>query len=172
MDTGALQDYEYRGKGFDDAQHRGAAYRREGLPLPVDEHGAELETRFDDLGQAHYYDQSGQKVERVLFAEAGHDGKPGAFAVGKRKGEALREAEQRWGQDASNQFEILEVAEDGRKLADELSDLSRDSASYEKGERVSHGAESEQAPDLILADCSDEEVDLKLQQYLKKENSK
>jgi hypothetical protein len=144
-----------------------ALRKREGLPSPVDENNNPLETRFDDQGQVQYYDQSGKQVERVLFSGAGRDGKPGAFAVGKRKGEALREAEQRWNSPA--EFEILEVAEDGRQLQDEIADLDRDSSNYEMGERVSHGTASEQAPGLVLDGTSDEEVDQKLQQYLKKE---
>ena len=71
-----------------------------------------------------------------------------------------------WGRD--NEFEILEVAEDGRKLTDELLDLNRDSVTYAQSERVSHGDASEQAPELVLDGTSDEEVDQKLQEYLKR----
>jgi len=71
-----------------------------------------------------------------------------------------------WGRDTG--FEILEVSEDGKKLEDELRDLSRDSANLQQAERVSHGRESEQAPEFQLADLSDEEVDARLQEYLKR----
>ena len=71
-----------------------------------------------------------------------------------------------WGREG--EFEILEVSEDGRKLADELRDLSRDVQGMQMAERVSHGAESEQAPELVLTDTSDEEVDRGLQEYLKR----
>jgi hypothetical protein len=65
-------------------------------------------------------------------------------------------------------FQILEVSEDGRKLTDELLDLHRDAGTYEIAERVSHGSASQQAPDFELDGTSDEEVDSKLQDYLKR----
>lgn len=141
--------------------------KREGLPSPVDDQGNPLETRFDDNGNAHYYDQSGNRVERVLWAGAGKDGKPGAFATGSRKGQSLDEAAKGW-YDPNAPFEILEVSEDGRKLADELRDLDRDAAGMEVAERVSHGMAGEQAPGLKLAGTSDEEIDAKLQEFLKR----
>lgn len=143
-----------------------ALRRREGLPSPVDESGVELETRFDDQGQAHYYNAAGEKVERVMFAGAGKDGKPGSFAVGTRKGEARELADARWG--TTDGFEILDIAEDGRRLEDELADLSRDASGMEMAERVSHGAAGEQAPELVLDGTSDEEIDQKLQEFLKR----
>jgi hypothetical protein len=142
--------------------------KREGLPQPVSEDGTPLETRMDDSGQAYYVSPDGTRVERVLFAGAGKDGKPGAFAVGQRKGADRAEADQHWGRQDSVGFEILEVADDGRKLVDELLDLNRDAATMERAEQVSHGVASEQAPELELADCSDAEVDRKLQSYLKR----
>ena len=144
-----------------------ALRRREGLPLPVDARGNPLETRLDDAGQAHYFNAMGEKVDRVLWAGTGKDGKPGGLAVGKRKGMNEAEADRHWGEDEAP-FEILEVSEDGRKLADELVDLNRDSKTYERAERVSHGAESEQAPGFDLPGTSDEEVDAGLQDYLKR----
>jgi hypothetical protein len=60
------------------------------------------------------------------------------------------------------------VAEDGRLLADEMLDLNRDAGTYEIAERVSHGPAGEQAPGLELAGTSDEEVDARLQEYLKR----
>jgi hypothetical protein len=141
--------------------------RREGLSSPVDEQGRSLETRIDDSGYVGYYGADGKQVSRVLFAGAGRDGKPGSFAVGQRKGANIGDAEQHWGAPVSEEFEILAVAEDGRKLEDELLDLNRDSATYERAERVSYGHESEQAPDLQLRDCSDAEVEARLQEYLK-----
>ena len=144
-----------------------ALRKREGLPSPVDENNNPLETRFDDLGNVTYHDQAGNKVERVLFSGAGRNGKPGAFAVGMRKGEARELAEQNWHRPDS-EFEILEVAEDGRKLSDELRDLNRDAGTFEIAERVSHGSASEQAPELELHGTSDDEIDEVLQKFLKR----
>lgn len=130
--------------------------KREGLPGPVDQDGSPLETRLDDSGNAAYYNSAGEKVSRVMFA-----------GVGTRKGAPLDDATQNWVSGRSV-FEILDVAEDGRKLTDELVDLHRDAATYERAERVSHGAEGEQAPDLVLDGVGDEEVDQRLQEYLKR----
>ena len=88
------------------------------------------------------------------------------WATGTRKGVSREEADQNWGRSGS--FEILEVAEDGTKLQNELVDLDRDAANYERGAQVSHGAESEQAPELELGGLSDNEIDQKLQEYLKR----
>ena len=156
--------------------------RREGLPSPVDETGSPLETRFDDLGHVTYHDQAGQKVDRVLWAGAGRDGKPGGMATGTRKQESEVVLDERgiartvptadvmagWGPGSDAGFEILEVSEDGHCLADELADLHRDSLAYSHAERVSHGPASQQAPGLELAGLGDEEVDQRLQSYLKK----
>jgi hypothetical protein len=144
-----------------------ALRKREGLPSPVDVNGVALETRFDDQGKAHYYDASGNKVDKVMFAGAGKDGKPGGFAIGKRKGAGIDEAEKNWNK-TDTAFQILEVSEDGKKLSDELNDLDRDSRNFQLSEKVSHGSQSEQAPDLALSNLSDEEVESKLQEYLKR----
>ena len=141
--------------------------KREGLPQPVDADGNPLETRMNDDGRVTYHDADGKQVSRVMFAGAGRDGKPGSFAQGTRKGAGVEEADQHWNRD-DNQFEILEVAEDGRKLADELLDLNRDAGTFEIAERVSHGRAGEQAPDLVLDGVGDEEVDARLQEYLRK----
>ena len=53
------------------AQALVALRKREGLPSPVDADGVFLETRFDDQGNAHYYDARGNVVEHVFFAGAG-----------------------------------------------------------------------------------------------------
>ena len=164
------------------AQALTALRKREGLPGPVDETGTPLETRFDDRGGAYYCDAQGNKVEHVLFAGAGKDGKPGGFAVGTRKQESetvethsksgiafmpTAEVARAWG--GGSQFQILEVSEDGKKkLSDELADLDRDVSNFERFEKVSHGAESQMAPELVLDGTSDEEVDAKLQAYLKR----
>jgi hypothetical protein len=150
-----------------------ALRKREGLPSPVDETGTPLETRFDDYGNVHYYDAAGNKVERVLWAGTGKEGKPGSFAIGTRKGEARELADARWGAADGGGFEILEISEDGRRIEDELHDLARDAAGFERvhpvdGPRVDLGAEGEQAPDLHLDGTSDEEVDQKLQEFLKR----
>jgi hypothetical protein len=71
-----------------------------------------------------------------------------------------------WGQ--SNRFEILETSEDGKSLQDELNDLDRDSTAFEIASQVSHGAQSEQAPELMLGDPDDSErVAKELQDYLR-----
>lgn len=158
-----------------------ALRKREGLPLPVDEHGAELETRFDDQGNAHYYNAAGQRVERVMWQGVE---KHRGFAVGKKKGEERGLADTGW-TDLSElaaaktveatmraakgiaPFEILELAEDGRKLEDELRDLDRDAAGMEMAERVSHGATGEQAPGFRIDNTSGEEVERRLQEYIK-----
>src|ERR1700688_1620104 len=81
-------------------QYRQAALvalrKREGLPQPVDENNIPLETRFDDQGNAHYYNQNGQKQDHVLFANSGKDSKPGSFAVGTRKQEPRELADASW----------------------------------------------------------------------------
>jgi hypothetical protein len=143
-----------------------ALRKREGLPSPVDQDGVPLETRFDDQGNAHYYNASGEKQEHVLFAGAGKDGKPGSFAVGTRKQEPRELADASW--HSESEFQILDVAEDGRKLSDELKDLDRDSSTFERSEKVSHGDAGEQAPELHLANTSDEEIDETLQKFLKR----
>ena len=120
-----------------------ALRKREGLPSPVDENNAPLETRFDDNGSVHYFDPQGKQVDRVLWANAGKDGKPGAFATGTRKQEDRALAEQNWYR-TDNEFQILDVAEDGRLLTDELRDLDRDATGVEIAGRVSHGEAGEQ----------------------------
>ena len=149
-----------------------ALRKREGLPSPVDEHGAELETRFDDFGNAHYYNADGTRAERVLFAGTGKYGKPGGFAIGTRKGEARELADAHWNS-PDPAFEILDVAEDGRKLSEELLDLHRDAAGFERvhpetAPRIDLGMQGEQAPGLVLDGISDEEIDQKLQEFLKR----
>ena len=145
-----------------------ALRKREGLTSPVDPAGSPLETRFDDQGQAYYVSPDGTRVERVLFAGAGKEGKPGAFAVGSRKGEARELADASW-HSPSPDFEILEVSEDGRKLSDELRDLDRDAQGMAIAERVSHGEAGEQAPCLELNSLSDyEDIEDRLQAFMKR----
>jgi hypothetical protein len=135
----------------------------------VDADGHPLETRLDDKGHAHYFNAMGEKVDRVLWAGAGKGGKPGGLAIGNRKGAGLTDASRHWDDPKDAPFEILEVSEDGRrKLADEMVDLDRDLAVFERAERVSHGAAGEQAPGFELAGTSDVEVDAGLQTYLKR----
>lgn len=141
--------------------------RREGLPSPVDQDGTLLETRMDDSGNVTYYSPDGTKISRVLFAGAGREGKPGAFAIGQRKGAPLEDATRNWALGHSA-FEILDVAEDGRKLVDELHDLDRDAAGMAVAERVSYGEAGEMVPGLVLDGIGDEEVDARLQAYLKR----
>jgi hypothetical protein len=120
----------------------------------------------DDYGNATYHSPSGEQVKKVLFAGTGKDGKPGSFATGTRKGEARELADASW--NSPVEFEILETAEDGKKLVDELLDLNRDAGTFEIAERVSHGSVGEQAPGFELDGTSDEEVDARLQEYLKR----
>ena len=141
--------------------------KREGLPSPVDECGVELETHMDDLGNVTYHNAAGEKIERVMFAGTGKDGKPGSFAIGKRKQESRELADVHWNSSDPN-FEILDVAEDGRRLEDELKDLDRDSSTFEIAQRISYGDAGEQAPELHLANTSDEEIDETLQKFLKR----
>ena len=158
-----------------------ALRKREGLPFPVDSDGVELETRFDDRGEAHYYRPDGSEVDRVMWQGTGRNGKPGAMAIGQRQQPSAtvidekgirREVPTAAVSDAWNrpdtEFKILEVSEDGRRIEDELRDLARDAAGFEQAGRVSYGALSEQAPDLHLDGTSDEEVDARLQEYLKR----
>ncbi len=145
-----------------------ALRKREGLPQPVDQAGVELETRFDDQGQAYYVSPDGTRVERVLFAGTGKDGKPGAFAIGQRKQDPRELADINWNNHASAEFEILDIADDGRKLSDELRDLDRDAAEVELAGSVSHGMAGEQAPGLNLVGTSDEEIDKALQEFLRR----
>ena len=146
--------------------------RREGLPSPVDAEGHPLETRMDDFGNATYHSADGKQVTRVLFAGSGRDGKPGAFAVGQRKGMDKAEADAQWGSiDGVGEFQILDVAEDGRKLADEMLDLNRDAGAFGIAERISYGPAGEQAPGFEWFGTSDAEVDARLQEYLKRGSS-
>ena len=149
-----------------------ALRRREGLPLPVDRDGNELTVRFDDLGNATYHNAAGEQVERVCWRGAGRDGKPGGLATGKRQGLAREDASRHWYShdpgSPSVGFDILDVAEDGTLLADELRDLDRDAAAVEQAGRVSHGPTSEQVPGLELRGLGDEEVDRGLQAYIQR----
>lgn len=159
-----------------------ALRKREGLPSPVDAGGNALETRMDDSGNATYHDASGARVSRVLFAGTGKDGKPGSFATGTRQqpSETFIDEEgiprivptagvlAAWSDPSEAGFDILEVAEDGRKLQDELLDLNRDAGTYAIAERVSHGEKSEQAPGFDLDGTSDEEIEARFLEYLKR----
>jgi hypothetical protein len=116
---------------------------------------------------AFYTEPPGRQVwlDTTLYANGA--GGFSSQATGSRKQEKRELADAQWNS-PSPEFEILEVAEDGRRLADEMLDLNRDSETYERAERVSHGAASEQAPDLVLDGTGDEEVDARLQEFLKR----
>jgi hypothetical protein len=135
--------------------------RREGLPTSERLVGA-----FYQRADGFYREPPGREVflDTTMYPN-GNDGFV-TWAKGTRKGEDRTEAEKNWGREA--QFQILEVSEDGRKLADELLDLHRDAGTYEIAERVSHGPASQQAPGFILDGLSDEAVDASLQEYLKR----
>ena len=108
------------------------------------------------------------------------DGSYSTMAVGTRKQDSETTIDEKgvprtvptagvdaaWNRDGG--FQILEVAEDGRKLSDELKDLDRDSSTFELSEKVSHGDAGEQAPGFELANTSDEEIDETLQKFLKR----
>ena len=135
--------------------------RREGLP--TSEH---LVGAFYQRADGFYRTPPGKEVFlNTTMYPNGNDGFT-TWAMGTRKGLSREEADANWGR--TNQFEILEVAEDGQHIGTELVDLHRDAATYERAERVSHGPQSEQAPDLALSNLSDEEVESKLQEYLKR----
>jgi hypothetical protein len=139
-----------------------ALRKREGLP--TSEH---LRGTYYQRTDGFYLEPPGREVTLDTTMYPNGNGGFTQWATGTRKGQSREEADQHWGRSAP--FEILEVSEDGRKLVDELRDLSRDSASMELAERVQHeGQAGEQAPGLVLSDTSDEEIDEKLQQYLKR----
>lgn len=136
--------------------------RREGLPTSEHLRGA-----FYQRADGFYRDPPGREVFLDTTLYPNGQGGFSQWSTGTRKGETREDAEKNWAAGRSA-FEILEVAEDGRKLSDELADLGRDAERFHQAGRVSHGQESEQAPGLRLADCSDEEVDARLQDFLKR----
>lgn len=113
-----------------------------------------------------YREPPGQEVFLDTTLYPNGQGGYATWAVGTRKGVSREEASQNWG--GSSSFEILEVAEDGRKLSDELNDLNRDAGGMEMAEKVSHGEAGEQAPGLELYGTSDAEIDEALQEFLKR----
>jgi hypothetical protein len=135
---------------------------REGLPTSEHLRGA-----FYQRVDGFYREPPGKEVFLDTTLYPNGNGGFTAQAVGTRKGEDLADATRNWGSSHSA-FEILSVAEDGRKLTDELADLGRDAGRFHQAGRVSHGTESEQAPGLELAGLGDEEVDARLQDYLKR----
>jgi len=136
--------------------------KREGLPASKRIVGAFYQRK----DRAFYPEPPGREVFLDTAMYPNGRGGYSSFALGTRKGMSREEAEQHWGRPSD--FEILDVASDGRKLEDELRDLDRDAAGMELGSRVSHGRESEQAPGLALANLSDEEVEQRLQEYMKR----
>lgn len=135
--------------------------KREGLPASEHLRGA-----FYQRADGFYREPPGKEVFLDTTMYSNGQGGFVQWAQGTRKGEAREDASQYWGRSAS--FEILDIAEDGRRLEDELADLSRDASGMEMAERVSHGAAGEQAPELLLDGTSDEEIDQKLQEFLKR----
>ena len=134
--------------------------RREGLPTSEHLRGA-----FYQRADGFYREPPGKEVFLDMTLYPNGNGGFTQWATGTRKGASREEASRHWG---GSSFEILDVAEDGRLLADEMLDLNRDAGTYEIAERVSHGPAGEQAPGLELAGTSDEEVDARLQEYLKR----
>jgi len=135
--------------------------RREGLPTSERLLGA-----FYQRADGFYREPPGKEVSLDTTMYPNGNGGFVTWATGTRKGLSRKDADQHWGR--TNSFEILDVAEDGRKLTDELRDLDRDARGMEVSERVSHGTASEQAPELVIDGTSDEEVDVRLQEYLKR----
>jgi hypothetical protein len=135
-----------------------ALRRREGLPVSTHLRGV-----FYQRADGFYPEPPGREIFLDTTLYPNGQGGYTQWATGKRKGMDRKEADQHWGR--AGRFEILEVAEDGRKLTDELRDLSRDAAGMELAEKVSHGPASEQAPDLELDGTGDEEVESKLKAF-------
>ena len=140
-----------------------ALRKREGLPTSEHLRGA-----FYQRGDGFYCEPPGKEVFLDTTMYPNGNGGYAQWAKGTRKGMPKEEASRYWGR-GGDAFEILEVAEDGRKLEDELRDLDRDAATVEQAGRVSHGAEGEQAPGLVIdADAGDDQIDEVLQKFLKK----
>jgi len=135
--------------------------KREGLPTSEHLRGA-----FYQRADGFYREPPGKEVFLDTTLYPNGNGGYSQWALGTRKGLSRDEAEKNWNR--PTQFEILEVAEDGRRLKDELLDLDRDAAGMEMANRVSHGAEGEQAPDFTLIGTEDEEIDQQLQEFLKR----
>ncbi len=135
---------------------------REGLPASERLVGA-----FYQREDGFYREPPGKEVflDTVIYPN-GNEGFS-QWAIGTRKGLSLDEATRNWASGHSA-FEILDVAEDGRRLSDELNDLDRDSSTFAMAETVSHGVESEQAPGFEITGTSDEEIDQRLQEFLKR----
>jgi hypothetical protein len=135
---------------------------REGLPTSERLAGA-----FYQREDGFYRTPPGKEVflDTTMYPN-GNDGFS-EWAMGTRKGPSLDEATRNWASGHSA-FEILETSEDGKSLQDELNDLDRDAHGMEIAQQVSHGMKSEQAPEFNLAGTSDEEVDARLQEYLRR----
>jgi hypothetical protein len=135
--------------------------RLEGLPTSERLVGA-----FYQRADGFYRTPPGKEVflDTTMYPN-GNDGFT-TWAMGTRKGEDRVEADKGWGR--VTEFEIMEVAEDGTLLKDELRDLARDATGMQMAEKVSHGTQSQMVPDLALSSLSDEEVDASLQEYLKR----
>jgi hypothetical protein len=135
--------------------------KREGLPTSERLVGA-----FYQRADGFYREPPGKEVFLDTTMYPNGNGGFTQWAMGTRKGSPREEAEKNWGGHA--EFEILDVAEDGRSIGNELVDLNRDAATMERAERVSHGDAGEQAPGFEIAGTSDEEIDEKLQEFLKR----
>ena len=176
-----IEQFQRYGDWFEQrAEYRKAALaslrRREGLPTSERLVGA-----FYQRADGFYRAPPGREVflDTTMYPN-GNDGFT-AWAMGTRKGLSREEADKNWNRTPAEelplhlrqgereaQFQILDIAEDGKKLGDELRDIQRDAGTYEIAERVSHGAQSQMAPDFELSGTSDEEVESKLQEYLKR----
>ena len=161
----AIEMFQRLGDWFEQrAEYRKQALaslrKREGLPTSM-----HLKGDFYQRADGFYRDPPGTQVWLDTTMYPNGNGGYIQWATGTRKGLSREEADKNWGR---SNFEILDIAEDGRKLTDELKDLDRDAQGMEIAQRVSHGAAGEQAPDLVLGGTSDDEIDQKLQEYLKR----
>lgn len=108
---------------------------------------------------------------RWMYRDA--DGNPTPWATGKVKQPSLREMDAFWdglseGVFLANNFKVLEVANDGVPLSNEVRDLERDANKFFIAERVSHGEESSANPDFSLDSLDDDTVDAALQTFIRK----
>jgi hypothetical protein len=141
--------------------------KREGLPTSERLVGA-----FYQRADGFYREPPGKEVFLDTTMYPNGNGGFTQWAKGTRKGLSREEAEKNWGR--NSEFEILEVAEDGRKLEDEIRDLDRDAAGFDRthptdSPRVDLGQAGEQAPGLVVRDgAGDDEIDEVLQKFLKR----
>jgi len=140
--------------------------RREGLSCPIDEDGHPVTFRYDSGGRCHYYTSDGVEVMNAFFP--GEDGKSHSMATGTRKLPDASTMDEFWGS-SNAPFEMLDVAEDGAPLSQEVHDLARDAKLVHNAEHVSFGGKEVPYPDFNVFDPNDEAgVDHAVQEYIKR----